>query len=117
MSCGDRLGVGEAELLDRAGVVLVDDLLGEEALDHRAALAADEVEMDGLALRMHQVVGGLAGGADDVGVERAGEAAVGGADDEQVVSGRAGAGEQRGLCGPITTLEARLAITASMRSA
>ena len=62
---GDRLRVGVGRRLHRAGVVLGDDRLGIEALDHRAALAADEVEQDRLALG-DQLVGLAAGGADDV---------------------------------------------------
>ena len=60
---------------------------------HRAALAADDVEQDRLALG-DQLVGLAAGGADDVGVERAGKAAVAGGDDDQVRVVLAGAGEQ-----------------------
>jgi len=60
-----------------------DDALRVEALEHGAALAADDVEEHRLALR-HQLVGLPARGADDVGVERSGEAAVAGRDDDQV---------------------------------
>ena len=66
---------------------------GIEALEHRAALAADDVEQHRLALR-DQLVGLAPGGADDVAVERAGETAVAGRDDDQVGVVLARAGEQ-----------------------
>ena len=65
-------------------------------------LPADPAVLDAWALfhsgefeRAH-AAGLAAGGADDVRVERAGEAAIGGADDEQVNLIAAGAGEPRG---------------------
>ena len=61
----DRLRVGVGRALDLAGVVLGDDRLRVEPLDHRAALAADDVEQHRLALG-DQLVGLAAGGADDV---------------------------------------------------
>jgi hypothetical protein len=68
---GNRLCICEGDVLDPAGVVLVNDLLWEEAADDGAALAADQVEIDRLALT-GEFVGMLARGADDVRVERSG---------------------------------------------
>ena len=69
--------------------------VGVEALDHRAALAADDVEQHRLA-RGFELFGLLARGADDVGVERAGQPAVAGGDDDQVALVAAGAGDELG---------------------
>ena len=66
---------------------------GIEALEHRAALAADDVEQHRLALAV-ELLGLAAGGADDVAVEGAGKAAVAGRDDDQMGVVLAGAGEQ-----------------------
>ena len=81
---------------------------GIEALDHRAALAADQVEIDGLALG-DQLLGLAAGGADDVGVERAGEAAVARCRrSSRWVWSLPVPASSFGLCGPSVTLAARL---------
>src|SRR3546814_8282814 len=61
---------------------LVDDLLGKDALDDRPALLADQVEENRLPFRL-KLFGPLAGSADDVGVERAGEASLRRGDDQQ----------------------------------
>src|SRR3546814_16009075 len=58
-----------------AQIDLVDDLLGKDALDDRPALLADQVEENRLPFRL-KLFGPLAGSADDVGVERAGEASL-----------------------------------------
>src|SRR3546814_9590403 len=66
-----------------AQIDLVDDLLGKDALDDRPALLADQVEENRLPFRL-KLFGPLAGSADDVGVERAGEASLRRGDDQQM---------------------------------
>src|SRR3546814_19040209 len=66
-----------------AQIDLVDDLLGKDALDDRPALLADQVEENRLPFRL-KLFGPLAGSADDVGVERAGEASLSRGDDPQM---------------------------------
>src|SRR3546814_2372353 len=80
---GHRLSIGELEILDMAQIDLVDDLLGKDALDDRPALLADQVEENRLPFRL-KLFGPLAGSADDVGVERAGEASLRRGDDQQM---------------------------------
>ncbi len=63
-----------------------------------------------------QLVGLAARRADDVAVERAGEAAVGGRDDDQVGVVLARAGEQLGALRPGVTREASEATTSVMRA-
>jgi len=87
-----------ASLLETEHLVLTQLMVGEdrvrvEATQH-AALLAGEVEAHGLALRL-QLLRLSACGADDVAVERAGEAAFRGRDDEQVDLVLAGARQQR----------------------
>ena len=100
---GERIGI--ARRLHLAGIVLGNDRLGIEALDDRAALAADDVEQHRLALG-DQLIGLAAGGADDVAAEGAGEAAVGGRHDDQVRLVLARAGEQLRASGPAVTRDA-----------
>src|SRR5690606_33344758 len=83
----------EADVTDAGGFILLDDLAREQATDDRAALAADEVEEDLLALGL-QIECLVARRPDDVRVERAGKAAVAVEHDEQVGVALAGAGEQ-----------------------
>ena len=91
---GDVLGVDEAELTNAAQIEMLDDLLLEQAAELLVALAADAEEFHFLALR-DQRLGALARQAHDRGVESAGQAALAGADQQQVNLVPAGAGEQR----------------------
>src|SRR3546814_3618151 len=66
-----------------AQIDLVDELLGKYALDNPPALLADQEEWNRLPFRL-KLCGPLAGSADDVGVERAGEASLRRGDDQQM---------------------------------
>ena len=88
---GDVLGVDEAELANAAQIEVLDDLLVEQAAELLIALAADAEEFHFLALR-HQRLRALAREAHDRGVESAGQAALAGADQQQVNLVPAGAG-------------------------
>src|SRR5262245_56918840 len=89
----DPFGILEGERADRAQLDVLDDLLLVEAAQLLVALAADAEELDLLALG-HQRVGALACEPHDRRVERAAQAALGGADQEQMHAVAAGAGEQ-----------------------
>src|SRR6185369_6502857 len=89
------MGVGEAHILDVALIDLMHDPARIEARDHRAALLADQIEADLLAL-LDQLLSGLTGKLDDVAVERTGEAALGCRDHQQMDIVLAGAREQLG---------------------
>ena len=83
--------------------------VAELAAQDVVALLADADDLDRLALRRCSAVGVVARKARDRGVERAAEAALGGADDEQVASVGAGAGEQRAALRRRDDARARLA--------
>ena len=95
---GDVLGVDEAELTHAAQVEMLDDLLVELAAELLVALAADAEEFHFLAL-VHQGQSALAGEAHDRRVEGARQAALAGADQQQVNLIAAGAGQQRRRAG------------------
>ncbi len=77
---------------------MLDDLLVEQAAELLIALATDAEEFHFLALR-DQRLGTLARQAHDRGVESAGQAALAGANQQQVNLIRASAGEQRRCTG------------------
>src|SRR5687768_8120586 len=91
---GDVLGVDEAELADRAQLDVIDDLLLEGTAQLLEAFAADAEEFHLFAL-VHQSQRALAGEPHDRRVEGAGQAALAGADQEQMHLILAGAGQQR----------------------
>ncbi len=112
---GDFARLLEAEHLVLAQLMVGEDRVRVEATQH-AALLAGEVEAHGLALRL-QLLRIAAGGADDVAVERTGEAAF------EVATTSRGPGPCR--CptasgetpAPPASWRDRLATTASSRSA
>ena len=77
---------------------MLDDLLLEGAAQLLVALAADAEEFDLLALG-HQRQRALAGETHDRGIEGAGQAALAGADQQQMHLVLAGAGQQRRRAG------------------
>src|SRR5665213_3289505 len=87
------LGVDEAELANRAQLDVFDDLLFEVAAQLLKTLAADAEELDLFAL-VDQRQRALAGQPHDRGIERAGQAALAGADQQQMHLILAGAGQQ-----------------------
>ena len=95
----DVVGIDEAELTHRTQFEMTDDLLVEVTAQLLVALAADAEELDRLAL-VHQRQCALARETDDRGIESAGQAALAGADQQQVNLILAGADEQRraGAC-------------------
>src|SRR3546814_12817071 len=101
---GDFVRLVEADVADAGGVVILVRLAGEQPVDHRAALAADEEEDDLLARRL-QLQRLVARGLDDVRVERAGKPAVAVEHEQQVRVALAGARKQRG--GPVRGADLR----------
>ena len=89
----DPLGIGIGRSLHGGRVVLGDDRLGIKPLDHRPALAADDVEQDGLSFS-DQLIRLAPRGADDVAIERPGEAAVTRCNDNQMRLVLAGTDQQ-----------------------
>src|SRR6202451_2610144 len=90
---GDHLGVVESQGAHRAQIDQFDDLLGIEPAQLIVTLAADAEEFDVLALG-DQRIGALSGEPHDRGVERAAQAAFGGADQKQMLLVAAGATQQ-----------------------
>ena len=90
---GDHFGVLEPQGAHRAQIDQFDDLLGIEPAQLIVTLAADAEEFDLFALG-DQRVGALAGEPHDRGVERAAQAAFGGADQQQMLLIAAGAAQQ-----------------------
>src|SRR6202011_3467563 len=89
----DVARVVELDEAHRAQLDRLDDLFLEQAPQLVETLAPDAEELDLLAF-VHQRKGALAGEPYDRGVERAAQAAVAGADDEQMRLVAAGAGEE-----------------------
>src|SRR5580658_9434774 len=89
----DHFGVLEPQGAHRAQVDQFDDLLGVEPAQLIVTLAADAEEFDLFALGDKRV-GALAGEPHDRGVERAAQAAFGGADQQQMLLIAAGATQQ-----------------------
>ena len=90
---GDHLRLREAHLLDAAQFDDLDDLLAVDAAQLIGALAADAEDLDLFAL-VHQRIRPLARQPHDRRIERAAQAALGGADHQQMNLVGAGAGEQ-----------------------
>ena len=90
---GDHLGVLETQRARAAQIDHLDDLLAILPAQLIVALAADAEELDLLALA-HQRVGALAGEPHDRGVERPAQAALGGADEQQMDIVAAAAAQQ-----------------------
>ncbi len=86
-------GVLETQRARRAKIDHFDDLRGVEPAQLIVALAADAEELDLLALG-HQRIRALAREPHDRGVERAAQAALGGADQKQMHVVAAGAAQQ-----------------------
>src|ERR1700704_5036739 len=91
----DRLGIREAERAHRAQLDGLDDLLLVDAFELVVALAADAQDLDLLALA-GQRDDALAREPHDRRIERAAQAALGGAHHQEMDVGSAGAGEQAG---------------------
>ena len=70
-----RLRIGEGDVLDMAHLMIVGDLGCVEPADHGAALLARQVEAHRLT-GLLQLLRLAAGGTDDVGIKRAGKAAL-----------------------------------------
>jgi len=91
---GDRVDDIDRQHLGTAEIEALDDLVGELALQLVTALAADGDDPNPVA--GSGLLGDeFAGGADDVRVEPAGQAAVGGGDDDQLI-GRSTVADQHG---------------------
>src|SRR5580692_1534113 len=95
---GDILGIDETELAHRAQIEVFDDLLVEQAAELLVTLAADAEELDLFAL-VHQRQRALAGEPHDRRVEGAGQAALAGADQQQMHLIAAGTRQQRRRAG------------------
>src|SRR5271166_5714000 len=91
---GDVVRMVEGELAHAAQIEMLDDLLLEQAAELLIALAADAEELDVFALG-HQRQRALARKAHDRGVEGARQAALAGANEQQVNLVLAGARQER----------------------
>src|ERR1051326_2213177 len=94
---GDALGMLEAQRAGAAQIDQLDDLLGKLPAQLVITLAADAEELDLLAISRKRG-GALAGGAHDRGIERAAQAALGGADQKHM-DVVAAAAPQKPRCG------------------
>src|SRR5580698_8310055 len=90
---GDHFGIVEPQRAHRTQIDQFDDLLSIEPAQLIVTLAADAEELDLFALG-NERVGALASEPHDRGVERAAQAAFGGADQQQMLLVAAGATQQ-----------------------